>query len=59
MPIEVYESGYTNEKLSGQFPTMEFAKDPSESCGWKRLTHEQGTVHSGIEGVLTDGMGVW
>jgi hypothetical protein len=28
---------------------MEFIKDPSESCGWKRLTYENGSPHNGME----------
>ena len=43
----------TIKKNEHYFPTMEFVKDESESCGWKRLTHEHGEqgnkVHGGLD----------
>ncbi len=32
---------------------MEFFKDPSESCGWKRISYEGGARQNGVVASLT------
>jgi len=48
----------TMKKNDHYFPTMEWIKDPSETCGWRRVTYEDGKVLNGEgkEGV-TSGSG--
>jgi pro-apoptotic serine protease NMA111 len=41
----------TIKKNEHYFPTMEFTKDTSEPCGWRRQTYSEGTPHNGIESV--------
>ncbi|KAI9847622.1 MAG: hypothetical protein M1837_002196 [Sclerophora amabilis] len=41
----------TMKKNDHYFPTMEFIKDPSEPCGWKRQTYENGSPQKGIGSV--------
>ncbi|KAH8884863.1 trypsin-like serine protease [Thozetella sp. PMI_491] len=43
----------TMKKNEHYFPTMEWIKDPSDSCGWRRVTYEGGKV---IEGEGPDGL---
>ncbi|KAI0014410.1 Pro-apoptotic serine protease NMA111 [Xylariaceae sp. FL0662B] len=43
----------TMKKNEHYFPTMEWIKDGSEPCGWKRITYESGKA---VEGEPTDGM---
>ncbi|KAH9891361.1 Pro-apoptotic serine protease NMA111 [Xylariomycetidae sp. FL2044] len=43
----------TMKKNEHYFPTMEWVKDGSEPCGWKRVTYESGVA---VEGEPTDGM---
>lgn len=43
----------TMKKNEHYFPTMELIKDPSEPCGWRRITYEGGKV---IEGEGPDGV---
>ncbi|KAK3307619.1 trypsin-like cysteine/serine peptidase domain-containing protein [Chaetomium strumarium] len=43
----------TMKKNEHYFPTMELIKDPSEECGWRRVTYEGGKV---IEGEGPDGV---
>ncbi|KAI8963871.1 Pro-apoptotic serine protease NMA111 [Daldinia sp. FL1419] len=43
----------TMKKNEHYFPTMEWIKDGSEPCGWKRITYESGMP---VEGEPTDGM---
>ncbi|KAK3324742.1 trypsin-like cysteine/serine peptidase domain-containing protein [Cercophora scortea] len=43
----------TMKKNEHYFPTMEWRKDASEECGWRRLTYEGGKV---IQGEVTDGV---
>ncbi|KAI9677311.1 MAG: hypothetical protein M1829_002654 [Trizodia sp. TS-e1964] len=38
----------TMKKNEHYFPTLEFIKDPSESCGWRRQTYENGVLHKGV-----------
>lgn len=44
----------TMKKNEHYFPTMEWIKDPSEPCGWRRNTYEGGKVIAGEgpEGVV-------
>jgi len=47
------------KKNDHYFPTMEWIKDPSESCGWRRVTYEggkavEGEGHDGINNVTGD-----
>jgi hypothetical protein len=45
---------WTNQ-LGDKFPTMEFIKDATESCGWRRVTYDHGKPHSGLDtGILSD-----
>jgi hypothetical protein len=44
----------TMKKNDHYFPTMEWVKDPSEECGWRRVTYENGQV---IEGEGHEGTG--
>ncbi|KAH6619148.1 trypsin-like cysteine/serine peptidase domain-containing protein [Chaetomium sp. MPI-SDFR-AT-0129] len=44
----------TMKKNDHYFPTVELIKDPSEECGWRRVTYEGGKVIEGDEG--TDGV---
>ncbi|KAG0635129.1 trypsin-like cysteine/serine peptidase domain-containing protein [Tuber brumale] len=39
----------TIKKNEHYFPTMEFIKDPSEPCGWRRQTYEGKFTHAGIK----------
>lgn len=41
------------KKNEHYFPTMEWIKDPSDPCGWRRVTYEGGKVldGEGAEGV--------
>lgn len=41
------------KKNEHYFPTMEWIKDPSEGCGWRRVTYEGGEV---IQGEGPDGI---
>jgi hypothetical protein len=41
------------KKNDHYFPTMEWIKDPSESCGWRRVTYEGGKA---VEGEGHDGI---
>ncbi len=43
----------TMKKNEHYFPTMEFFKDPSESCGWKRISYEGGARQNGVVASLT------
>ncbi|KAL2022584.1 hypothetical protein VTK56DRAFT_4928 [Thermocarpiscus australiensis] len=43
----------TMKKNEHYFPTMELVKDPSEECGWRRVTYEGGKV---IQGEGPDGV---
>ncbi|KAK3391121.1 trypsin-like cysteine/serine peptidase domain-containing protein [Podospora didyma] len=43
----------TMKKNEHYFPTMEWAKDPAEASGWRRVTYDGGKV---IEGEGTDGV---
>ncbi|KAK4218649.1 trypsin-like cysteine/serine peptidase domain-containing protein [Rhypophila decipiens] len=47
----------TMKKNEHYFPTMEWIKDSSEECGWRRVTYEGGKViqGEGEDGVLTTG----
>ncbi|CAG8980910.1 hypothetical protein HYALB_00012790 [Hymenoscyphus albidus] len=45
----------TMKKNEHYFPTMEWIKDPSEKCGWKRVTYEQGQP---IKGEGHDGINI-
>ncbi|KAI8953668.1 Pro-apoptotic serine protease NMA111 [Xylaria longipes] len=45
----------TMKKNEHYFPTMEWIKDGSEPCGWKRITYESQSGRA-IEGEPTDGM---
>lgn len=47
------------KKNDHYFPTMEWIKDPSETCGWRRVTYEDGKAvegegHDGINSVAGD-----
>lgn len=47
----------TMKKNDHYFPTMEWIKDPSESCGWRRVTYEDGKIikgegHEGITNTI-------
>ncbi|KAL2137230.1 hypothetical protein VTI74DRAFT_6441 [Chaetomium olivicolor] len=44
----------TMKKNDHYFPTVELIKDPSEECGWRRVTYEHGKVikGEGPDGVL-------
>jgi pro-apoptotic serine protease NMA111 len=49
----------TMKKNDHYFPTTEWIKDPTESCGWRRLTYEDGKPikgegHDGINNVVGD-----
>jgi len=44
------------KKNEHYFPTMEFIKDPSESCGWKRITYEGDAPHRGVGALSTEAM---
>lgn len=44
----------TMKKNEHYFPTMEWIKDGSEPCGWKRITYESGGRI--FEGEPTEGM---
>ncbi|KAI0199237.1 Pro-apoptotic serine protease NMA111 [Astrocystis sublimbata] len=44
----------TMKKNEHYFPTMEWIKDGSEPCGWKRITYESNG--KAVEGEPTDGM---
>jgi len=43
----------TMKKNEHYFPTMEWIKDNSEECGWRRVTYEGGEV---IQGEGPDGI---
>ena len=43
----------TMKKNEHYFPTMEWAKDPAEASGWRRVTYDGGKV---IQGEGTDGV---
>ncbi|KAL2148577.1 hypothetical protein VTH82DRAFT_2131 [Thermothelomyces myriococcoides] len=43
----------TMKKNDHYFPTMELIKDPSDECGWRRITYEGGKV---IQGEGPDGV---
>lgn len=43
----------TMKKNEHYFPTMEWIKDGSEPCGWRRITYESGKA---VEGEPTDGI---
>ncbi|KAK3901021.1 trypsin-like cysteine/serine peptidase domain-containing protein [Staphylotrichum tortipilum] len=43
----------TMKKNDHYFPTMELIKDPTEECGWRRITYEGGKV---IQGEGPDGV---
>ncbi|KAI2624199.1 Pro-apoptotic serine protease NMA111 [Hypoxylon sp. NC1633] len=43
----------TMKKNEHYFPTMEWIKDGSEPCGWRRITYESGKA---VEGESTDGI---
>jgi hypothetical protein len=57
----------TMKKNNHYFPTVEWIRDPTESCGWHRITYEGGKAikgegHDGIKYVAgesfeTDGGG--
>jgi pro-apoptotic serine protease NMA111 len=49
----------TMKKNEHYFPTMEWIKDPSEPCGWRRNTYEGGKrivgeVSEGVVAVVDD-----
>lgn len=49
----------TMKKNEHYFPTMEWIKDPSVACGWRRITYEAGTKiegegHEGIPAITDD-----
>lgn len=47
----------TIKKNEHYFPTMEFIKDPSEPCGWRRQTYEGKFTHAGLESnILAENM---
>jgi hypothetical protein len=35
------------KKNDHYFPMTEWIKDSKESCGWRRVTYEKGSVHKG------------
>jgi hypothetical protein len=43
----------TMKKNDHYFPMTEWIKDSKESCGWRRVTYEKGSVH---QGEATDGV---
>lgn len=43
----------TMKKNEHYFPTMELVKDPSDPCGWRRATYEEGKISNGD---ATDGL---
>jgi hypothetical protein len=43
----------TMKKNEHYFPTMDFIKDPTVECGWRRVTYEGGKV---IQGEGPDGV---
>jgi hypothetical protein len=45
----------TMKKNEHYFPTVELIKDPSDPCGWRRVTYEGGKVAHGTssDGVVT------
>ncbi|KUJ17248.1 putative pro-apoptotic serine protease [Mollisia scopiformis] len=45
----------TMKKNDHYFPTMEWIKDAAESCGWRRVTYEQGKA---VQGEGHDGINV-
>lgn len=50
----------TMKKNDHYFPTVELIKDPSEECGWRRVTYEGGKViedEEGPDGVAGPGTG--
>ncbi|KAI9756437.1 MAG: histidinol-phosphate transaminase [Chaenotheca gracillima] len=46
----------TMKKNDHYFPTMEFIKDPSEPCGWKRQTYENGSLQKGVGSLPPEAM---
>lgn len=46
----------TMKKNEHYFPTMEFVKDPSEPCGWKRLSYENGEEVKGVANLTSENM---
>lgn len=46
----------TMKKNEHYFPTMEFVKDPSEPCGWKRLSYENGEEVQGVANLTSENM---
>ena len=46
----------TMKKNEHYFPTMEFVKDPSEACGWKRLSYENGAEIQGVANLVSENM---
>lgn len=46
----------TMKKNEHYFPTMEFVKDPTEACGWKRLSYENGEEVRGVANLTSENM---
>lgn len=46
----------TMKKNEHYFPTMEFVKDPTEPCGWKRLSYENGEQLKGVANLTSENM---
>lgn len=46
----------TMKKNEHYFPTMEFVKDPTEPCGWKRLSYENGEQVKGVANLTSENM---
>ena len=46
----------TMKKNEHYFPTMEFVKDPTEACGWKRLSYENGEEVKGVANLTSENM---
>lgn len=43
----------TMKKNDHYFPTVEWIKDSTEACGWRRITYEGAAV---VDGETTDGV---
>ncbi|KAI9793967.1 MAG: hypothetical protein M1833_000485 [Piccolia ochrophora] len=46
----------TMKKNDHYFPTIEFIKDESEACGWKRQTYDHGAPHKGVDALPSETM---
>lgn len=46
----------TMKKNEHYFPTMEFVKDATEPCGWKRLSYENGEQVKGVANLTSENM---